>query len=623
MTSEQGKPLAEALGEVDYAAGFIEFFAEEAKRIYGEINPTFRANSRIVVLKQPIGVVAAITPWNFPAAMITRKLAPALAVGCTVVAKPAPETPLTALALGELALRAGVPAGVLNLLTGDAPAIGKAMCEHAAVRFVGFTGSTDVGKLLMRQAAGTVKKVGLELGGNAPFIVFDDADVEAAVEGAIVSKFRNMGQTCVCANRIYAQDKIYDAFVAKLTEAVAKLNVGDGTAPGVTQGPLINEEAVEKVEAHVADALKKGAKATIGGKRHKLGRTFFEPTVLAGLNASMLIASEETFGPVAPVFRFKDEADAIRPGQRHAIRPCFLFLRPRSRAGVAGRRGAGIRHGRHQHRRDLERTRAVRRGQGIGPRPRRLAPRRRGVRRDQVYADGWAGPVASPKRRSKDAFRNKPSPSFDMSIAPLFFNPDQRPLSRPSCSQKLHWCSAPKWNSGRGSGVVSAWTSSEVLSYRRQKSPSRSPPNPAETGLQSRSGLVRIKRCDEIGPIADHVAREALLGWAQGERISRDLIVDVGKKRVRIKDELQLAGVRRPVGEGGRQVEEFRRLRVLELVRPYRNDFAQELVGGARCAGEQGVGHDRGRRLSRRGLAVHRIVRDGSRSTRSSALAEC
>jgi succinate-semialdehyde dehydrogenase / glutarate-semialdehyde dehydrogenase len=311
MTSEQGKPLAEARGEVDYAAGFIEFFAEEAKRIYGEINPTFRADARILVLKQPIGVVAAITPWNFPAAMITRKLAPALAVGCTAVAKPAPETPLTALALGELALRAGLPSGVLNLLTGDAPAIGKAMCEHAAVRFVGFTGSTEVGKLLMRQAAGTVKKVGLELGGNAPFIVFDDADVEAAVEGAIVSKFRNMGQTCVCANRIYAQDKIYDAFVAKLTEAVSKLNVGDGTAPGVTQGPLINKEAVEKVEAHVADALKKGAKATIGGKRHALGGTFFEPTVLAGLSASMLIAREETFGPVAPVFRFKDEADAI------------------------------------------------------------------------------------------------------------------------------------------------------------------------------------------------------------------------------------------------------------------------------------------------------------------------
>jgi succinate-semialdehyde dehydrogenase / glutarate-semialdehyde dehydrogenase len=312
MTSEQGKPLAEARGEVDYAAGFVEFFGEEAKRVYGEINPTFRADSRILVLKQPIGVVAAITPWNFPAAMITRKVAPALAVGCTVVIKPAPETPLTAMALAELAVRAGFPDGVINMLTGDAPAIGKAMCEHPAVRFVGFTGSTEVGKLLMRQAAGTVKKVGLELGGNAPFIVFDDADVDAAVEGAIVSKFRNMGQTCVCANRVYAQERIYDAFVAKLTEAVARLKVGAGTEPGVAQGPLINEEAVEKVEAHIADALAKGARATTGGKRHALGRTFFEPTVLSGLDASMRIAREETFGPVAPVFRFKDEADAIR-----------------------------------------------------------------------------------------------------------------------------------------------------------------------------------------------------------------------------------------------------------------------------------------------------------------------
>ena len=312
MTSEQGKPLAEARGEVDYAASFVEFYAEEAKRIYGEINPTFRADSRILDLKQPIGVVAAITPWNFPAAMITRKLAPALAVGCTAVAKPAPETPLTALALGELAVRAGIPAGVLNVLTGDAPAIGKAMCEHPAVRFVGFTGSTEVGKLLMRQAAGTVKKVGLELGGNAPFIVFDDAHVDSAVEGAIISKFRNMGQTCVCANRIYAQAGIYDTFVAKLTTAVSRLKVGDGTEAGVTQGPLINEEAAEKVEAHVADALGKGAKATIGGQRHTLGRTFFEPTVLSDLNATMRIAHEETFGPVAPVFRFRDEEDAIR-----------------------------------------------------------------------------------------------------------------------------------------------------------------------------------------------------------------------------------------------------------------------------------------------------------------------
>ena len=279
MTSEQGKPLAEARGEVDYAAGFIEFFAEEAKRIYGEVNPTFRADSRIVVIKQPIGVVAAITPWNFPAAMITRKVAPAIAVGCTVVAKPAGETPLTALALGELAQRAGLPPGVLNLVTGDARAIGKAMTDHPAVRAIGFTGSTEVGKVLMAQAAGTVKKVGLELGGNAPFIVFDDAHVDAAVEGAIISKFRNMGQTCVCANRIYAQEGIYDAFVAKLTTAVSQLKVGDGTEAGVTQGPLINEAAVKKVEEHVADAQKKGAKVVVGGKRHALGRTFYEPTV--------------------------------------------------------------------------------------------------------------------------------------------------------------------------------------------------------------------------------------------------------------------------------------------------------------------------------------------------------
>jgi succinate-semialdehyde dehydrogenase/glutarate-semialdehyde dehydrogenase len=292
MTSEQGKPLAEARGEVDYAAAYIEFFGEEAKRIYGEINPTFRADSRIVVVKQPIGVVAAITPWNFPAAMITRKVAPALAVGCTVVAKPAGETPLTALALGELGLRAGLPPGVLNLLTGEARAIGKAMCEHPAVRVIGFTGSTEVGKVLMAQAAGTVKKVG--------------------VEGAIISKFRNMGQTCVCANRIYAQEGIYDAFVAKLTTAVSRLKVGDGTEAGVTQGPLINEAAVTKVEEHVADAQQKGAKVVLGGKRHALGRTFYEPTVISGVDSSMLVAREETFGPVAPVFRFKDEEDVIR-----------------------------------------------------------------------------------------------------------------------------------------------------------------------------------------------------------------------------------------------------------------------------------------------------------------------
>ena len=311
MTAEQGKPMAEARGEIDYAASFVEFFAEEAKRIYGETIPSHRADARIVVLKQPIGVICAITPWNFPAAMITRKVSPALAVGCTAVIKPAPETPLTALALGELAMRAGIPAGVLNIITGDAPAIGQVMCSHDDVRFVGFTGSTEVGRLLMKQASSTIKKVGLELGGNAPFIVFDDADVDAAVQGAMLSKFRNMGQTCVCANRIYAQDKIYDQFVEKLSNKVAAMKIGDGTEAGVTQGPLINMEAIDKVEKHIADAVKGGARIVTGGKRHALGGSFFEPTVLANVRPDALVAHEETFGPLAPVFRFKDEADVI------------------------------------------------------------------------------------------------------------------------------------------------------------------------------------------------------------------------------------------------------------------------------------------------------------------------
>ena len=311
MTSEQGKPLAESKGEVEYAASFIEFYAEEAKRVYGETIPSHRADARIVVIRQPVGVVAAITPWNFPAAMITRKVSPALAAGCTAVAKPAGETPLTALALGVLAERAGMPAGVLNLITGKSSEIGEVLTSHPAVRFVGFTGSTEVGKTLMRQAASTVKKVGLELGGNAPFIVFDDADLDAAVEGAIVSKFRNMGQTCVCANRIYAQDGIYDDFVSKLAKKVMDLKVGNGIEVGVVQGPLINMDAVEKVEHHIADAVGQGARVVVGGKRHPLGRTFFEPTVLANVTTRMLITQEETFGPVAPVYRFKDEADAI------------------------------------------------------------------------------------------------------------------------------------------------------------------------------------------------------------------------------------------------------------------------------------------------------------------------
>jgi succinate-semialdehyde dehydrogenase/glutarate-semialdehyde dehydrogenase len=311
MTSEQGKPLAEARGEIDYAASFIEFYAEEAKRIYGETIPSPWPDARILTLRQPIGVMAAITPWNFPAAMITRKCAPALAAGCACVIKPAPETPLTALALAELAQRAGLPAGVINIVTGDAAAIGKVFCEHPAVRFVGFTGSTEVGKLLMRQAASGVKKVGLELGGNAPFIVFDDADLDAAVAGAMLSKYRNMGQTCVCANRLYVQEGVYEAFAQKLAEAVAKLKVGDGAAEGVTQGPLITSRAVDKVEAHIADAVSKGARILIGGKRHELGGTFFQPTVLADVTSDMIVARDETFGPVAPLFRFKDEADVI------------------------------------------------------------------------------------------------------------------------------------------------------------------------------------------------------------------------------------------------------------------------------------------------------------------------
>lgn len=311
MTAEQGKPLAESRGEVSYGASFVEFYAEEAKRIYGETIPTHRKGGRIIVHRQPVGVAGAITPWNFPFAMITRKVAPALAVGCTVVAKPAPDTPLTALALGELALRAGFPAGVLNIVTGDAEAIGKELTSNPLVRAITFTGSTRVGKLLMQQSAATVKKVSLELGGNAPFIVFDDADLDMAVEGAIASKFRNMGQTCVCANRILVQDGVYEAFAGKLADRVSKMKVGPGAEEGVAQGPLINQAGLAKVEAHVADALSKGAKAIIGGKRHALGRTFFEPTVLIDVNADMRLAAEETFGPVAPLFRFRREDEAI------------------------------------------------------------------------------------------------------------------------------------------------------------------------------------------------------------------------------------------------------------------------------------------------------------------------
>ncbi|PFH11194.1 succinate-semialdehyde dehydrogenase/glutarate-semialdehyde dehydrogenase [Collimonas sp. PA-H2] len=311
MTTEQGKPLAEARGEITYAASFIEWFAEEGKRAGGDTIPSPSPSNRIVVVKEPIGVCAAITPWNFPAAMITRKAGPALAAGCPMVLKPAESTPFSALALAVLAERAGVPAGVFSVVTGAAREIGAAMTSNPIVRKLTFTGSTGVGRLLMEQCAATIKKLSLELGGNAPFIVFDDADLDAAVEGAMASKYRNAGQTCVCANRLYVQDGVYDAFAQKLVAAVAKLKVGAGVEEGVTQGPLIDQTAVKKVEQHIADALSKGARILIGGKRHALGHSFFEPTILADVTADMLVAREETFGPMAPLFRFKTDDEVI------------------------------------------------------------------------------------------------------------------------------------------------------------------------------------------------------------------------------------------------------------------------------------------------------------------------
>jgi succinate-semialdehyde dehydrogenase/glutarate-semialdehyde dehydrogenase len=312
MTAEQGKPLAEAKGEITYAASFIEWFAEEGKRVYGDVIPGHQPDKRIFVLRQPVGVVAAITPWNFPAAMITRKAGPALAAGCTFVCKPAMQTPYSALAMAELAHRVGIPQGVFSVITGSAAAIGGEMTSNPIVRKVTFTGSTEIGKKLMVQCASTLKKLSLELGGNAPFIVFDDADLDIAVQGAIASKYRNTGQTCVCANRLLVQEGVYDAFVAKLVEAVRKLRVGDGLQGATEQGPLIDDKAVAKVEEHVADALAKGGKIVLGGKRHALGGTFFEPTIITGVKPSMMVAREETFGPVAPVFSFKDEKEAVR-----------------------------------------------------------------------------------------------------------------------------------------------------------------------------------------------------------------------------------------------------------------------------------------------------------------------
>ena len=311
MTLEQGKPLAEAKGEISYAASFIEWFAEEGKRIYGDTIPGHQADKRLLVIKQPIGVTAAITPWNFPSAMITRKAGPALAAGCTMVLKPASQTPFSALALAELANRAGIPEGVFNVVTGSASEVGNELTGNPLVRKLSFTGSTEIGRQLMEQCAKDIKKVSLELGGNAPFIVFDDADLDKAVEGALASKFRNAGQTCVCANRLYVQDGVYDRFAEKLQQAVSKLQIGDGLQPNVTIGPLIDEKAIAKVQEHIADALGKGARIVTGGKVHELGGNFFQPTILVDVPGDAKVAKEETFGPLAPLFRFRDEADVI------------------------------------------------------------------------------------------------------------------------------------------------------------------------------------------------------------------------------------------------------------------------------------------------------------------------
>lgn len=312
LTAEQGKPLAEARGEITYAAAYVRWFAEQATRISGDTLQSPWSDRRVLVTKEAVGVCAAITPWNFPAAMITRKAAPALAAGCTIIIKPAELTPLSALALATLAERAGIPTGVINVVTGDATAIGEEICSNPAVRKLSFTGSTAVGRLLMRQCASTVKKLSLELGGNAPFIVFDDADLDAAVEGAIASKFRNTGQTYICANRLFVQDGVYDAFAEKLVAAVARLRVGNGLEDGINQGPLIDEKALHKVEQHIADAVINGARVVAGGRRHSLGHTFFEPTVLTGVTTEMLIGREETFGPLAPLLRFTTEEEVIR-----------------------------------------------------------------------------------------------------------------------------------------------------------------------------------------------------------------------------------------------------------------------------------------------------------------------
>ena len=388
MTSEQGKPLAESQGEIMYAASFLEWFAEEGKRVYGDTIPQPAEDWRIVVLKEPVGVCGAITPWNFPAAMITRKAGPALAAGCTMVVKPASQTPYSALAMAELAERAGVPAGVFSVLTGNSAEIGAELTGNPIVRKITFTGSTEVGKLLMTQAAGTVKKVSMELGGNAPFVVFDDADIDAAVEGAMASKFRNSGQTCVCANRILVQSGVYDEFADKLSRAVAEMRVGNGLESGINQGPLIDGSAVAKVEEHIADAVGKGARVVVGGSRHTLGGTFFEPTVLADVTTEMAVTSEETFGPVAPLFRFETEEQAISMANDTEFGLASYLLQPRYRPHLAGRGSHRVRLGRRQRWRHVDRGRALRRLQGVRCRPRGVEIRDRGLSRNQIRLHG-------------------------------------------------------------------------------------------------------------------------------------------------------------------------------------------------------------------------------------------
>ena len=384
LTTEQGKPLAEAKGEILYAASFLEWFAEEAKRVYGDTIPTPATDKRIVVTKEPIGVCAAITPWNFPAAMITRKVGPALAAGCPIIVKPAEATPFSALALAVLAERAGVPPGIFSVVTGEPKAIGAEMTGNPIVRKLSFTGSTAVGRLLMAQCAPTVKKVSLELGGNAPFIVFEDADLDAAVAGAIASKYRNSGQTCVCTNRFYVHDQVYDAFAAKLREAVEQLKVGRGTDNGVTQGPLINEAAVLKIESHIEDALAKGARIVTGGKRHALGHGFFEPTVLADVTPAMKVARDETFGPLAPLFRFSSDEEVVSLANDTEFGlASYFYSRDISRVwrvaealeyGMVGI-NTGV---------NLQRSRAVRRRQTVRAWPRRLALWYRRLCRHQI-----------------------------------------------------------------------------------------------------------------------------------------------------------------------------------------------------------------------------------------------